>query len=176
MNATTTMGLSLSGADSVGVSAGQSSVQAGYGISLTDMSGFHEAIARAEAGAGSTLQAQPVQAMSEGMQALFKPLEHINAEAVSLPPAPGPSSVISLIASPWSMTALNAPSTAASEASIRTSVDRSMPASASSVNANKSAIYSKKMGCTPSPPYCTVPSRHPTARKEQCWAAPYIAT
>src|SRR3990167_574700 len=84
MNATTTMGLSLSGAYSVGVSAGQSSVQAGYGISLTDMSGFHEAIARAEAGAGSTLQAQPVQAMGEGMQALFKPLEHINAEAVSL--------------------------------------------------------------------------------------------
>ena len=35
-------------------------------------------------GAGSTLQAQPVQAMGEGMQALFKPLEHINAEAVSL--------------------------------------------------------------------------------------------
>ena len=36
------------------------------------------------------------------------------AEAVSIPPAPGPSSVISRIASPWSMTALNAPSTAAS--------------------------------------------------------------
>ncbi len=31
------------------------------------------------------------------------------ADAVSLPPAPGPSSVISRIASPWSMTALNAP-------------------------------------------------------------------
>ena len=36
------------------------------------------------------------------------------ADAVSIPPAPGPSSVISRIASPWSMTALNAPSTAAS--------------------------------------------------------------
>ena len=36
------------------------------------------------------------------------------ADAVSVPPAPGPSSVISRIASPWSMTALNAPSTAAS--------------------------------------------------------------
>ena len=33
------------------------------------------------------------------------------ADAVSIPPAPGPSSVISRIASPWSMTALNAPST-----------------------------------------------------------------
>ena len=36
------------------------------------------------------------------------------ADAVSIPPAPGPSSVISRIASPWSITALNAPSTAAS--------------------------------------------------------------
>jgi len=35
------------------------------------------------------------------------------ADAVSMPPAPGPSSVISRIASPWSITALNAPSTAA---------------------------------------------------------------
>ena len=38
----------------------------------------------------------------------------ITAEAVSMPPAPGPSSVISRIASPCSITALNAPSTAAS--------------------------------------------------------------
>ena len=36
------------------------------------------------------------------------------ADAVSSPPAPGPSSVISRIASPWSITALNGPSTAAS--------------------------------------------------------------
>ena len=36
------------------------------------------------------------------------------ALAVSIPPAPGPSSVISRIASPWSMTALKAPSTVAS--------------------------------------------------------------
>ena len=36
------------------------------------------------------------------------------ADAVSSPPAPGPSSVISRIASPCSMTALNGPSTAAS--------------------------------------------------------------
>ena len=35
-------------------------------------------------------------------------------EAVSIPPAPGPSSVISRIASPWSITALKAPVTAAS--------------------------------------------------------------
>ena len=36
------------------------------------------------------------------------------ADAVSIPPAPGPSSVISRIASPWSITPLNAPSIAAS--------------------------------------------------------------
>ncbi len=36
------------------------------------------------------------------------------ADAVASPPAPGPSSVISRIASPWSMTALKGPSTAAS--------------------------------------------------------------
>ncbi len=36
------------------------------------------------------------------------------AEAVSIPPAPGPSSMISRIASPWSITALNALSTEAS--------------------------------------------------------------
>ena len=35
------------------------------------------------------------------------------ADAVSSPPAPGPSKVISRIASPWSITALNGPSTAA---------------------------------------------------------------
>lgn len=34
--------------------------------------------------------------------------------------------------------------------------------------------YTQKMGCTPSPPYCTVPSRHPTARKEQCWQRPIL--
>ena len=38
----------------------------------------------------------------------------ITADAVSMPPAPGPSSVISRIASPCSITALNAPSTSAS--------------------------------------------------------------
>src|SRR5437764_1348498 len=45
----------------------------------------------------------------------------ITAEAVSVPPAPGPSSVISRIASPWSMTALNAPSTFASGCCLSTS-------------------------------------------------------
>jgi hypothetical protein len=43
------------------------------------------------------------------------------ADAVSMPPAPGPSSVISRIASPWSMTALNAPSTRASGCRLSTS-------------------------------------------------------
>ena len=45
----------------------------------------------------------------------------ITADAVSMPPAPGPSSVISRIASPCSMTALNAPSTLASGCCLSTS-------------------------------------------------------
>ena len=45
----------------------------------------------------------------------------ITADAVSVPPAPGPSSVISRIASPCSMTALKAPSTLASGCCLSTS-------------------------------------------------------
>jgi hypothetical protein len=83
MNSTAIAGLSGLGSDP-GMQLGSGGVKAGYGISLTDMSGFHEALARAQAGGGSTLNAQPVAAPGEGMQALFKPLEHINAEAASL--------------------------------------------------------------------------------------------
>jgi len=60
------------------------SVQAGYGMSLTDLSNFSQALERARAGATVTLEAQAVTAPSETMQALFKPLEHINQEAASL--------------------------------------------------------------------------------------------
>lgn len=60
-------------------------VNAGYGVSLTDLSGFQDALARAEAGGGAgVLNPQAVAAPNESMQALFKPLERINAEAVSL--------------------------------------------------------------------------------------------
>lgn len=55
-------------------------LQAGYGVSLTDLSSFESAMAKAE----GALQAQPEQAPNEAMQALFKPLEHLNAESASL--------------------------------------------------------------------------------------------
>ena len=59
-------------------------VSAGYGVSLTDLSGFSDALSRAQAGGPGVLEPQAVSAASESMQALFKPLEHINAEAASL--------------------------------------------------------------------------------------------
>ncbi|MBK1614357.1 hypothetical protein CKO44_12855 [Rubrivivax gelatinosus] len=57
-----------------------SPVQAGWGVSLTDLSAFNEALARA----GQPLQAQHTQASSETMKALFRPLEQINTEASTL--------------------------------------------------------------------------------------------
>lgn len=59
-------------------------VNAGYGVSLTDLSGFSDALSRAQQGNVSVLEPQAVAGPSESMQALFKPLEHINAEAASL--------------------------------------------------------------------------------------------
>ncbi|MDO5626156.1 MAG: hypothetical protein Q4G71_15885, partial [Pseudomonadota bacterium] len=55
-------------------------LQAGYNVSLTDMSGFADAMARAQGGGSHTLGPQAVTGPSESMQALFKPLERINAE------------------------------------------------------------------------------------------------
>lgn len=64
---------------------GAGGVSAGYGVSLTDLSGFSDALSRAQSGGGTgVLEPQAVAAASESMQALFKPLEHINAEAASL--------------------------------------------------------------------------------------------
>ena len=64
---------------------GGGGVSAGYGVSLTDLSGFSDALSRAQSGGGTgVLEPQAVAAASESMQALFKPLEHINAEAASL--------------------------------------------------------------------------------------------
>ena len=55
-------------------------LQAGYGVSLTDLSSFESALAKAQ----GPLQAQPQEGPSEAMQALFKPLEHLNTESASL--------------------------------------------------------------------------------------------
>src|SRR5690606_33176878 len=54
-----------------------------------------------------------------------------------------------------SMVTRNKPSAARSTSTSSTSI----PASASWVNAYKSAIHSKKMGCKPSPPYCPAPGQ-----------------
>jgi len=71
-------------AESLASRSSGGAVQAGYGISLTDLSGFSQAMARAQAGGSSMLEPQAVAAPSEAMQAIFKPLEHINNEAASL--------------------------------------------------------------------------------------------
>lgn len=55
-------------------------LQIGYGVSLTDFSGFQQALATA----GVRLEAQPVSAPSETAKALMKPFEHINGEAARI--------------------------------------------------------------------------------------------
>jgi hypothetical protein len=66
--------------------------QAGYGVSLNDVAAFDRALTRAQGASqqgwavgGITVQAQNVnRPPGAGIQALFKPLEHINAEASAL--------------------------------------------------------------------------------------------
>ena len=55
-------------------------VQAGYGISLTDLSGFQQALNAV----GARLEAHPLKAPSEAAKQLFKPFDHINGEAKQL--------------------------------------------------------------------------------------------
>jgi hypothetical protein len=62
----------------------QAGAHAGYGISLTDLGAFEQALARASAGQGATLQARPAHSPAEAMQALFRPLGFIDGEAASL--------------------------------------------------------------------------------------------
>jgi hypothetical protein len=59
---------------------GAPTLQAGYGVSFTDLSAFQQALA----GAGQRLEAQRLEASSETMQALFRPLDQINVEAAQL--------------------------------------------------------------------------------------------
>ena len=60
-------------------------LQAGYGVSLTDLSGFQDALRSAQARGGhGELQAHADNRVTPAMQALFQPLEHINGEAGSL--------------------------------------------------------------------------------------------
>jgi hypothetical protein len=55
-------------------------LQVGYGASLTDLSSFSQSLA----GAAGRLEARAVSHPNATMQALFKPLEQINDEAVTL--------------------------------------------------------------------------------------------
>jgi hypothetical protein len=60
--------------------AGGPGLQAGYGISLTDLGGFENALHSSQ----FRLEAQPVKGPSEGLQAMAKPLEYVDNEAASL--------------------------------------------------------------------------------------------
>lgn len=64
---------------------GGGALHAGYGASLGDVGAFDRALARAGQAGGMTLAPLgPLQPPGQAMQALFKPLEFINAEAVNL--------------------------------------------------------------------------------------------
>lgn len=55
-------------------------VQVGYGVSLSDIGGFQQALS----GAQARLEARPVGATSEAAKQLMTPFEHINNEASRL--------------------------------------------------------------------------------------------
>ena len=79
-------GAGAGGAGALGASGalqaagGGSPVQAGYGLSLGDFSGFESALARV----GARLEARPVQATTEAARQLMRPFDHINTEATQL--------------------------------------------------------------------------------------------
>lgn len=72
----------LAGVDPAGAAAPSAipSVELGYGVSLTDLGAFERAVA----GALQRIEARRPEATSAAAQALFRPLEHINAEAAQL--------------------------------------------------------------------------------------------
>ena len=78
---TLSMPVAMPPAESLAAAAPQAAVlQVGYGVSLTDLSAFHQSLA----GAPGRIEARQVGNSGEVMQALFKPLEQINVEASSL--------------------------------------------------------------------------------------------
>jgi hypothetical protein len=60
--------------------AGAAAGQAGYNITLGDMNGFEQALARA----GAHLEARPVHEPGAAAQALMRPFDAINVEAARL--------------------------------------------------------------------------------------------
>ncbi len=63
-----------------GAAATGASVQAGYGVSLTDFNGFQQALANA----GARLEAKPVSVPSHTAELVMRPFEHINNEALQI--------------------------------------------------------------------------------------------
>ena len=63
-----------------GAAAAGGAVQAGYGVSLTDIGNFNQALANA----GARLEAKPVSAPSHTAELVMKPFEHINNEALQI--------------------------------------------------------------------------------------------
>ena len=60
-------------------------LQAGYGVSLSDLSGFQDALRNAQARGGQgELASHADNRINPAVQALFQPLEHINGEAGAL--------------------------------------------------------------------------------------------
>ena len=55
-------------------------LQAGYGLSFTDLGRFEQALSASQ----GRLDAQPVRAPNEALQAMARPLEYVNNEAASL--------------------------------------------------------------------------------------------
>lgn len=79
-------------APAAGATPAAPAAQAGYGVSLNDVAAFEHALTRAQGASqrGYAVNGVTVQAVhttrppGAGMQALFQPLEHINAEASQL--------------------------------------------------------------------------------------------
>lgn len=59
---------------------GGASLLAGYGVSLTDLSGFQQAMDKAT----GRLDVRAIPAPAEAVKALFEPLQHLDAQAASL--------------------------------------------------------------------------------------------
>ena len=71
------MSFEIAAAASIGPSAGAAApVQVGYGVSLTDIGGFQQALSR--------LEAQPANAGNAVARQLMTPFEHINTEAAKI--------------------------------------------------------------------------------------------
>jgi hypothetical protein len=62
------------------LAAQPSTLQVGYGASLTDLSAFNQSLGQA----AGRLEARPPNSSTQAMAALFQPLEQINGEAKSL--------------------------------------------------------------------------------------------